>query len=306
MPKGPHHFPPKGTCIYCRKSDVQLTNEHIVPYSLGGTHVLKKASCLQCADITKKFEQRVARDLWGTARHAFDLPTRRKKERKSQTHLKMPDPEKNSKFLTIPANEYPAAMVFYRMGRAGILSGVPEILDISSMWKLIVIDDDERRKNFINNYSEKLTLTFRHVPDAFGKLLAKIGYCQVFSLLDLSDFNPICLPYIMGEKRNLSYIVGGSLDEIPPEPNNGYSIGVRAFGDIQRIMLIAVIRLFANAHTPVYHVVVGDVAGAENIAKVIEKLKPLDISVSPTYGSTSTLEHWQPSVHPLPFWSAVS
>jgi hypothetical protein len=52
----------RGLCIYCGKRDVRLTDEHVVPFSLGGHHILEAASCLTCADITKKFEQDVARE----------------------------------------------------------------------------------------------------------------------------------------------------------------------------------------------------------------------------------------------------
>jgi HNH endonuclease len=50
MPRGPVQFTSKGACIYCGTTGVKLTDEHIVPYSLGGSHVLRDASCLQCAD----------------------------------------------------------------------------------------------------------------------------------------------------------------------------------------------------------------------------------------------------------------
>ncbi len=68
MSHGPSKIPTKERCIYCGKADVKLTDEHFLPLSLGGQHVIEKASCLAYADITKKFEQHVARDMWGDAR----------------------------------------------------------------------------------------------------------------------------------------------------------------------------------------------------------------------------------------------
>jgi hypothetical protein len=66
----------KGVCIYCGRNDTRRTDEHVVPFSLGGQHVLLDASCA-CADITKRFEQDVAREMWGDARNSFNAPTRR-------------------------------------------------------------------------------------------------------------------------------------------------------------------------------------------------------------------------------------
>ncbi len=96
--------------------------------------------------------------------------------RARKNHIVMHDPHDRTKSLTVPAEEFPAGLVFYKMCRAGLLQGMPETFDLSNSWQLVMIDDDKRRQNFLEKHPEKLTLTFRHVPDAFGRLLAKIGY----------------------------------------------------------------------------------------------------------------------------------
>jgi hypothetical protein len=302
MSRGPTYFDTKGACIYCGATNVELSDEHIVPYSLGGSHVLRKASCSGCANITKKFEQKVARDLWGDARTAFNAPTRRKKERR--THLTMSDPHDPAKELLIPAGKYPAGLVFYKMPQAGLLQGMPETVDISSIWEMVVIDDDKRRQRFLEQHPGKLVIRFRHVPSDFGRLLAKIGYGQVLTTLDPGDFRPICLPYITGEKTNVSYVVGGTFADQVPEPENGYSLRTAAFGSSQRVMLVALIRLYANTHAPAYHVVVGDVAGAENVERVTRKLGmsiEQAITMSKQFPS-GPANHWLPQRLTLPLW----
>ena len=301
MPRGPAYFESKGACIYCGSTGVRLTDEHIVPYALGGAHVLRAASCLRCANITTKFEQRVARELWGDARVSFNAPTRRKRERKR--HIVIPDPDDQTKSLTVPASEYPGGLVFYKMCKAGLLQGLPESVDLSGIWQFVVIDDDNRRRTFLEKHPGKLVLRFRHVPDAFGRLLAKIAHGQILTALDPADFRPICLPYIIGQKSNLSYVVGGSLDDQQPEPENGYSLSTAGFGSSDRLMLVALVRLYANTHAPAYHVVVGDVAGAENVSRVMRKLGITDIELVTAAGKPTQPQHWQPDVVPLPFWT---
>lgn len=302
MPRGPLHIETKGACIYCGVVDAELSDEHIVPYSLGGSHVLRKASCGRCADITKKFEQKVARDLWGDARIAFDAPSRRKSQRRQK--LNMPEPGGSGKKLIIPAAEYPAGFVFYKMRPAGLLQGLPADFDVSNDWQLVVIDDDQRRKNFLAKYpTRKLTLGFRHVPHEFGRLLAKIGYGQVLTQLNLGDFRPICIPYILGHKANVSYIVGGTFEEQMPEREIGYSLGTVGFGSADRIMLVALIRLLSNTCAPAYHVVVGDVDGHDRVERIMEKLGNIVGRVdSMQSGTQDSLHHWMPQVMPLPFW----
>ena len=217
--------------------------------------------------MTKKFEQKVARELWGDARTSFQQPTRRKKERR--THIEMPESEGQGVQL-VPAAEYPAGFVFYKMGPCGFLQGLPESMDISPSWQLVVVDDDRRRDAFWKRHGRHPVLKFRHVPEDFGRLLGKIAYCQVLTALDLGDFRPLILPYITGEKRNLSYLVG-STDGVP-EAGNGYRLTTTYAERDQDLILMVEVRLYANTHAPTYQVIVGDVSGTEAGKWAIDKL----------------------------------
>ena len=198
---------------------------------------------------------------------------------------------------------YPAGFVFYKMCQAGMLQGLTEDIDVSKSWQFVVIDDDRRRKSFLEkNPNSKLTLSFRNVPQDFGRTLAKIGYGHVLTELNLEDFRPICVPYILGYKANVSHIVGGSLDDQAPEPGNGYSMRTVGFGTAYRIVLVALIRLLANTSAPAYHVVVGDVVGFDRVKRIIRR--PGIIVEGP--GSTKNSArgfpaHWMPQVWPVPF-----
>lgn len=267
MVRGPAYFPSKGVCIYCGAKDRPLRNEHVVPYSLGGTHVIRNASCPTCENITKIFEQKVARDLWGDARTSFRQPTRRKKERRP--YIEMLD-DTGRGFKKIPSGEYPAGFVFYKMGPCGFLQGLPESKDISSSWQFVVVDDEERRENFIKKYGKHLAIRFRHVPDDFARMLAKIAYCQVLTRLDPGEFYPLILPYIMGTKKNPSYLVG-SVDGVP-EAGNGYRLTTMYGEHGQNLILMAEVRLYANSPAPTYQVVVGYVSGSDASKRVIDKI----------------------------------
>lgn len=296
MPHGPSQFAGKGRCIYCGATGVSLSDEHIVPYGLGGSHVIRDASCRRCSNITSKFELRVLRDLWGDARASYNAPTRRRQKRK--TEITMPDAGGGP--LTVPASEHPGAFVFYTMNKAGLLQGLPEDVDISPNWKLVVIDDDKRRTAFLLQHPERLTMQFRHVPDAFARLIAKIGYGHVLTELDLCDFSPITPPFILGEKANMSFVVGGTMAAQDPEPNIGYRLQTAVFGARNRILLLALVRLLANTSAPAYHVVVGEVNGEENVVSTLTKLG-VDVANLPPSAPRSDA-HWAPDVSPLPFW----
>lgn len=303
MPHGAFIFPTKGECVYCGNAQAELTDEHIVPLSLGGKQVIAKASCTKCADITKRFEQDVARGLWGDARISYNAPSRRKKLR--PTHVEFLDKKNVGKKLRFPYDEYPAPMVFYKMFRAGILEGKPPTVDLSVLWEFSVLTDDAKAKKFEEKYREPLRAKFRHVLVSFARLIAKIGYCHTLTLLDIGDFRPFCLPYILGEKTNSSYLVGGSFETAEPIPNIGYKLSTVGFGDENRLVLAAEVRLFANNHVPCYHVVVGDVIGKENIETVLKKIGEITyygFSAGHFIGDKPTeMDHWMSKIWPLPF-----
>ncbi len=72
-------------------------------------------------------------------------------------------------------------------------------------------------------------------------------------------------------------------------------------------MLVAEVRLHANAHTPTYHVVVGDVVGRDRVATVWQKIGDGDIAaypaVLPVSGMRSEQPYWMPQTWPLPYWA---
>ncbi len=188
----------------------------------------------------------------------------------------MPDADNPGEKISVPAHEYPGVFVFYKMEPSGISCGLSEEIDTSKSWKLIVIDDDQRRNEFLKKSQKKLTVQFRNVPQQFGQLLAKIGYGHLLTALDPSDFRPICLPYILGEKSNVSYIVGRGDENVSPMEGIGYSLRTMAQGTSESLLLSVIIRLYANTFAPEYLVAVGEVAGHENVVRIMEKLKRID------------------------------
>ncbi|MEF9481090.1 HNH endonuclease [Ralstonia sp. 1B3] len=307
MSHGPTQIASKGFCIYCGRSGLKLTDEHIVPLSLGGAHVIKDASCVDCARVTSRFELEVARNLWGDARISYGAPSRRKKLRPQNIALN--DIAYPGNKITIPYSEYPAAMIFYLMKGAGVLLGLPEDVDQSGSWQFRAVVDDQKIKAFERKYPGRLTAKFKHIPDSFGRLIAKIGYGQILCTLDPQDFHPICVPYILGIKSNLSHIIGGRWSIPEPTPGIGYELNTCCAGDNNNILLIAEIRLTANCHTPVYHAVVGAVTGPDSVAKVLNKLQapaPTLMADSATYQPIQDDRfHWQPRVWPLPIFAEL-
>ncbi|MNN23093.1 hypothetical protein D3C81_1364770 [compost metagenome] len=271
---------------------------------MGGAHVIKNASCDDCARITSRFELDVARELWGDARASFNAPSRRKKKRKK--YMPQLDQYNPGQTILIPMEEYPAPMVFYQMQKAGILQGLPDNVDLSPQWLVTTIFDKDKADKFSAKYGQPPTAKFRHVPDSFARLLAKIAYGQILCSLDPEDFRPLCLPYILGKKTNPSYIVGGSCIYPEPQPGIGYTLKSHCIRSLGRLLIISEIQFLPNCQTPAYHVVVGDVEGAAEADRVFEKIEAtysvdvLDVEKYEMRAEASF--HWMPFQWPLPAW----
>jgi hypothetical protein len=99
-------------CIYCGTNE-KLSDEHIIPFGLGGRWVLPKSSCVECAKKTSAFEHTCQRTMFGPLRMYYDLPTRRRKERPKKLPLKVKlTPNAEWSFIDVDQEVYPFLVLF--------------------------------------------------------------------------------------------------------------------------------------------------------------------------------------------------
>lgn len=269
MTHGPTFYPSRGRCIYCGRAEAVLLDEHVVPFSLGGQHILRQASCEACRQITETIEHKIARDLWGDGDARGASGARARQRAPLRPDIAMMDEAFD--VVSDSVDNYPGGFIFYKMAVAGLLRGVPESEDASASWGMVVVEDEERRRTFLKKYARPLTLRFRHVRSDFGRMLAKIAYCQALTVLEPENFQAFCLPYILGERSNLSYIVGGTPWETEPISDVGFSLSTGTVDLPAALLVVVTIRLLANTHAPGYLVVAGAAVG-DQIERVRAKL----------------------------------
>ncbi len=258
------HYPSPGRCIYCGRSDVALTDEHIIPLALQGFLVLDKASCTECAKVINSFEGPIIGSL-EHFRTRYDVRTRRPKDRKTAFTLKRAD----SSPITIPAKEMPATAFLYKFGRANILRGLPP-LDPTFEWLPVPYCDGEALNDAIKRHGWDGQLQIKMRPNDFARLLAKIAYSYAVTELGMDAFEPLCLDVIMGRASNCAYLVGGSMDLQPlPDSTGDHHIGVGLIDQPDRPKLVIVpVRLFQQMGSPHHHVIVGRLASDQQEARV--------------------------------------
>jgi len=241
-------FAPVGECIYCGQTKGKLTTEHILMYALGGNILLPKSSCETCGKRTSKFEQFIARDMWGMARAALKYPTRNK-HRIARGYPVIAQPKNTGavKFL-MPADKLPFMLAFPELPLPGFFTG--QTIDTFSA--KAVQCRPERFKPFGNQrvYIGALDLQI------FSQFLAKTAHALARAQLG-STFQPLLLDVIAGSRGSASDFIGTLRPELEAEDATHHRMQLVPLESGGQHYVGALIRLFAHFGAPEYVVVVG-------------------------------------------------
>lgn len=242
-------------CIYCGRKDVPLTDEHIFPLALGGTHILLKASCLECAStINREIEGPISSTDWGYAREKLKMPTRGKTTR---THVVCTS--KSGSPLLIPIEDFPVFAVQYNFGTARLLTGSSEEQKRDIL--LLTTDQDgsgdaackAKYPDWDGQYSTVAK------PDAFARLLAKVAWGWVIAYSGSNWFRETITPLILGTSTDYTAHVGGSMDGYvwTGDPNKPPGHLILPKGD-GTAWVVCEVAFTNNPEGPHYHVVLGE------------------------------------------------
>jgi hypothetical protein len=264
-------YPPVGRCIYCGSDGGSkgLSDEHLIPYSLGGDAVLLKASCATCATETSKIELYLARNIFREFRSHIGAPSRKKSLPSTlSANLSVGERRLSQQFL---AADQPFALMLPTWDLPGIIRQVEPERDFPIC--------NVRAYNFVPDNLREIMGLAEDAPDPivhigsgtlnniiFARVIAKIAYCNVVAQEGLDRFRPLVLPdLILGRYPCVPYFVGSEPGEPPPpHPRNvRHAIEIAtATGRNGLQFLIASVRLFAHSGTPehgmpIYRVIVG-------------------------------------------------
>ena len=261
-----HRYTAVGQCIYCGRSDLpsgvrRFGDEHIVPLALNGGLILPEASCRPCErTINKSIENRLLSEEWAHFRAKYGLPTRRPKRRAKTVSLGC----RTGGRIKVPANEYTAPVPLYRFATARILSGLQPIPN-SHAWTIptMLCDGDEETRLQRRYPLWDGKHIFRPEPYRFARFIAKIGYGFAVAEMGLHCFRPLVRGIILGRSHDYFHFVGSAQREPPASgwPRGGrhhFGITIHFLQDGIGLVIVDV-KLFAEAGTPVYHTVVGEI-----------------------------------------------
>lgn len=165
-----------GSCMYCGSSE-NLTDEHIIPFGMGGDLILRKSSCEACAAKTSLDERKVLRGFMYEGRLVGGFPSRRKKKQPKTIKRKLfrEDGTEFTKDLLIKSGVSVIHLPIFT--DLGILSGQKTETGIS-IQELITIHLGTDNLEELRLKEDISGLKFQTDIDvtAFCRLLSKIAY----------------------------------------------------------------------------------------------------------------------------------
>jgi len=260
-------IPSPGCCIYCRRTGIKLTREHVIPLSFGCNTVIEAASCDDCAKETHAIEGHCAGRMLKALRVHQKLPTRRPKERPTHLQVREGKHPEGGPLRLIPVSEAPGAVSLPIFEPPRILSGRPPLPSITITAHYVhatTPDAVARKKSLIASGFSGALAHLEYEPVKFARVLAKIAHCGVIAGFGLNSFNSVLVPIILGRDQNVSHYVGNG-GRVPnailaPSFNSLHQIGTDLVAINGTRYIFVQIRLFSNFRplSPVYTIVAGE------------------------------------------------
>lgn len=207
-------YPPVGYCIYCRATD-QLTNEHILPFGLGGTAILPRSSCKGCAKITGQIEQLLLRGQMWPVRVYRALQSRSKYKDAPRTYPLTIVRDGVDEAVEVPLESYPIFLDFPLYPLPAILNdalynGYTNGILMCGFRTIHFGADPERVIKLFGGQGLRRTQGQR--PVAFARVIAKVayGFAVANGALDAIEGESFVVPAILGKVDEIGRWVGTS------------------------------------------------------------------------------------------------
>jgi hypothetical protein len=254
-------FDDVGACIYCKRrraEGIALSNEHIIPLTLGGQLILAGASCDCCSKKIKKFEAFLLNQTLIAVRTHLKLPMYDPKFRPTDLRLGEFDSsgewpnidEANLQFKDHAIDQHPFVIMLPDFRRPGLLVGRERTTEFSLRPNLFqiygsgpdVVPSASRQKAEMRPFS----------PDGVCREIAKIAHGAACAVLGTDGFDALLPEVILGDAPNLISHLVGTADE-----NSASSNLHEIWLDQEAEFIVAKVQLFARYGFKPYEAVVG-------------------------------------------------
>ena len=268
--------PSPGRCIYCGDDQGKLTDEHVIPYALGGnTAIFEGASCVACARTIQKYEQRILRGQLGVFRARIDAPTHNRKDRLTHQDLHFVEVDRFGRQIrdlgsrSFAIDDAPLNLSVWQLAPPRIIGEErPEQEHTGRPWASIAQSDSQKalamrlaREVAEETGAEHVAVKVDEINrEDFLRFLVKTAHAYAVFEKGLDAFRPLTTDLILSRDDDLAQYIGGgpvnSEYESSPASMTELSIGVVKDGPVAGYTAVY-LRLYPMLGTPPHVVIVG-------------------------------------------------
>ncbi len=253
---------PIGICIYCGKTGIKLTDEHIVPKGFGNDagDILHEASCSDCSKITGGFEMIMLRENLQPIRTVLQMKSRHHKPHETISQ-EVEYADGRAATIDVPFGKYRGMFVFPIFYPPSILEN-----DLSQTNQIV---DGFQTLNIGNgsndNWYRDQGIIEYHAPafksnrgQAFARFFLKIAYCAAvkyygYEKVKLSPVRKL----ILGSDEHIAVWFGNIRKDYFQTPAEKNALVRYAVDKIDGGRLLVSVQLFpAYDEMPTYHVII--------------------------------------------------
>jgi hypothetical protein len=251
---------PLNICIYCGRTKVELTDEHIIPKGFGNIHgdILHKASCKDCAVITSAFELTMLRENLQPIRTVLQLAARsgkkmtiRQKVRYYDGHESIIDVpyDKYVGIVGLPVFESPHAL--RRVFDAGLLT-------VTELQTFNIGRAQNKDWYELHGIEECHSFVFKSNKDqAFARFILKMSYCAAVKYYgyDRVEDSPV-RHIILGNNPNYASWLGNLAIDTFSSPTAKNSL-IRYTAEEREGRVLVSLQFFpVFPQSPIYHTLI--------------------------------------------------
>lgn len=253
-------------CIYCG-SKVQLSREHVLAYSLGGTTTIQRGSCEGCRKITHAFETAVLRGPMRMVRYIQGMPSGTKHKDAPETIPVKVTVNGSKMNIDTPRNEAPILLPFPIFEPPGyLMPGKLELKLTGAVMGSFGADPNEfGRRHGVQHVELKVS---GYDAVAFARLVAKTAYANAYVHDQLKRLKnkPELVQAMMKEPNTIGRFVGTVPEPYQRHPGLQHRLAIHIMPEHR--LLYSTVQLFASAGAPAYIVVLGTLKDDDSMSDV--------------------------------------
>ena len=246
-----------GRCIYCGANsykegiDEPLHDEHVIPRGLGGSFILREASCQACERQINQFEQRLMRQHWLTVRQElYGIPARAKNRPAEYTQHRNPA---TGEALRWKVGQFPTMMTFPVMGTDAWMDPSLPVPRNMKLRTVVIGKDYDHPPSDPSPLADVPRVEVVCDTALVCRLMAKIAHCVTVFALGLDRIQPVLQKFILGEEEEKRFFYVGSSDALPPvDKGEPFEVSYDAGRHHDSFGVFIYIRLFTDLPLPEY------------------------------------------------------